>query len=235
MENTNKEKIEVKDNLLKELKEIEDKKNKIDETLKDLNSFSNKLKESLMQEEKNIEDKKNKILIQKEKLKNENELDLLTENNEKLEKYLALLSKQYELEIKYIQQYCDHKSKIEKISEKYSHINFTDILPLEKLYIDQLQKINKKSSILENSSNNIKVKESLEYKPPPPPPPNDEDKNTQKRNSISNIVNNPIIKQNKNDIRTNGSLQDHLKNALNTKYRALRNDDSEQEENSDFD
>ena len=188
-----------------------------------------------MQEEKNIEDKKNKILIQKEKLKNENELDLLTENNEKLEKYLALLSKQYELEIKYIQQYCDHKSKIEKISEKYSHINFTDILPLEKLYIDQLQKINKKSLILENSSNNIKVKESLEYKPPPPPPPNDEDKNTQKRNSISNIVNNPIIKQNKNDIRTNGSLQDHLKNALNTKYGALRNDDSEQEENSDFD
>ena len=61
------------------------------------------------------------------------------------------------------------------------------------------------------------------------------DQYIQKRNSISNIVNNPIIKQNKNDIRTNGSLQDHLKNALNTKYRALRNDDSEQEENSDFD
>ena len=46
------------------------------------------------------------------------------EKNKKLEEYINLLSKKYELEIKYIEQYCDHKSKIEKISEKYSFINY---------------------------------------------------------------------------------------------------------------
>ena len=82
------------------------------------------------------------MLKEKKKEKNQSELELLSENNEKMEKYLELLAKQYDLELKHIQQYCEHKSKIEKISEKYCHINVKGILSLDKLYQNELDKIN---------------------------------------------------------------------------------------------
>ena len=65
------------------------------------------------------------------KIKNENELNILTQQNEKMEKYIQLLAKQYELELQYIEQYCDYKSKVEKICEKYAHININNITSLK--------------------------------------------------------------------------------------------------------
>ena len=60
-----------------------------------------------------------------------------------------------------------------------------------------------------------------EEKSVPPPP-------AQRRHTIAAITKNETT-ENNNDMRINGSLQDHLKHALNTKYKALRNnqDDSD--------
>ena len=55
-----------------------------------------------------------------------------------------------------------------------------------------------------------------EEKPVPPPP-------AQRRHTIATITKNDTIENNINDMRINGSLQNHLKHALNTKYKALRN------------
>ena len=74
------------------------------------------------------------------------------------------------------------------------------------------------------SNSHVKIKEKQQnYKTQSPPPPPSEEP-IKRRNTISNIVKNPDIENSKNDIRQSGSLQDHLKQALNTKYKALRPD-----------
>ena len=87
--------------------------------------------------------------IEKEKIKNENELTILTQNNEKMEKYIQLLAKQYELELQYIEQYCDFKSKVEKLGEKYAHINISAITPLQESFSEQLNNDSTKSRLPE--------------------------------------------------------------------------------------
>ena len=61
---------------------------------------------------------------------------------------------------------------------------------------------------------------------------------TQHKPKVSAIVNNPNMNTNKNDIRKDGSLQNHLRNALNTKYKALKtneiDDDDKDSELSDM-
>ncbi len=155
-----------------------------------------------------------------------------------MEKYLELLGKQYELELKHIQQYCDHKSKIEKISEKYSHINFKEILSLEKLYHKDLYKLNnpttrnvvtKEKQPLEISCKLTETHKDMHVMKQP---------QTLNKPRVDSIVNNPNINSNKNDIRKDGSLQSHLRNALNTKYKALKtneiDDDDKDSEISDM-
>lgn len=211
---------EKKTSIFDEIKTLEEKKDKLNKSIYELNEFSVKLKDKLNEEDIEIETKTYKINIEKEKLKNENELDILTQDNEKLEKYLLLLAKQYELELKYIEQYCDHKSKVEKLCEKYAHVNFNEINSLREVFNKQL-----------NNNLSIPSKEQ-NIKPPQPPPPPLEDiietstVNTNKRrNTIATIIKNPNI--NNNDIRQGGNLQAHLKNALNTKYKALKPSDSD--------
>ena len=70
------------------------------------------------------------------------------QQNEKMEKYIQLLAKQYELELQYIEQYCDYKSKVEKIGEKYAHINI-NISPLKDLFSEQLNVSSKEKLIAE--------------------------------------------------------------------------------------
>ena len=215
--------------ILDEITDIEEKKNKIDIALKELNEFGIKLKGSLHCEERNIEEKKQNMLKVKKKEKNQSELELLSENNEKMEKYLELLAKQYDLELKHIQQYCEHKSKIEKISEKYCHINVKGILSLDKLYQNELDKINNK-----HTNNNVKNKRPLEISCQLTEP--HKDMNIMKQSQpphkpkVDSIVNNPNINSNKNDIRKDGSLQSHLRNALNTKYKSLKTNEIEDDD-----
>ena len=123
-----------------------------------------------------------------------------------MEKYIQLLSKQYELELQYIEQYCDYKSKVEKIGEKYAHININNITPLKDLFSEQL-------------NNNDEKKQPPKINIPKPVVKKDEIEESStptRRNTIAIVSeNNP----NKNDIRNTGNLQDHLKNALNKRFQ----------------
>ena len=65
----------------------------------------------------NNEIKTYKTIIEKEKMKNDNELNILSQQNEKMEKYLELLAKQNELELKYMEQYCEYKSQSKKYAK----------------------------------------------------------------------------------------------------------------------
>ena len=211
-----------KNTIFDEIKTLEEKKDKLNKSIYELNEFSIKIKDKLNEEDIEIETKTYKINIEKEKLKNDHELDILTQDNDKLEKYLLLLAKQYELELKYIEQYCDHKSKVEKLSEKYAHVNFNEINSLRDVFNKQLNN---------NFTIPSKEKEIKSPQPPQPPPPPIENNNhninpNKRRNTIATIVKNPNINNN-NDIRHGGDLQFHLKNALNTKYKALKPSESD--------
>ena len=220
---------EVK-NIHDELKEMEKEKNIIEENIQNLENLHINLKNKLINQEKKIDEQEHKIKLEQIKLKNQHQIDILLEKNKKLEKYLEIISKKYELEIKHIEQYCDHKSRIYKISEKYSYINFNEINELESSMNNESnqnftnfkneQKINSSKKEIEKNNDiyispqNKNVKSDI---PPPPPPPEPE-----KKVESSNISISSNIKSNKNDIRNNPSFQDQLKNAFNNKYKALR-------------
>ena len=197
---------EIKKNILDEMKKLDESKEQLNKNIGEINNFSNELKQKLGDEDVNIQNKLYELNIQKEKNKNENELNILTQHNEKMEKYIQLLSKQYELELQYIEQYCDYKSKVEKIGEKYAHININNITPLKDLFSEQL-------------NNNDEKKQPPKINIPKPVVKKDEIEESStptRRNTIANVSeNNP----NKNDIRNTGNLQDHLKNALNKRFQ----------------
>ena len=220
---------EVK-NIHDELKEMEKEKNIIEENIQNLENLHINLKNKLIGQEKKINEQEHKIKLEQIKLKNQHHIDVLLEKNKKLEKYLEILSKKYELEIKHIEQYCDHKSRIYKISEKYSYINFNEINELESSMNNeshlnnsnnkQESDLSKKKENIKNNNDNYISTEIKETKPnvPPPPPPPEPDKKVE----ASNISISSTIKSNKNDIRNNPSFQDQLKNAFDNKYKALR-------------
>ena len=137
---------EIKKNILDEMKKLDESKEQLNKNIGEINNFSNELKQKLGDEDVNIQNKLYELNIQKEKNKNENELNILTQHNEKMEKYIQLLSKQYELELQYIEQYCDYKSKVEKIGEKYAHININNITPLKDLFSEQLNNNDEKNN-----------------------------------------------------------------------------------------
>lgn len=197
---------EIKKNILDEMKKLDESKEQLNKNIGEINNFSNELKQKLGDEDVNIQNKLYELNIQKEKNKNENELNILTQHNEKMEKYIQLLSKQYELELQYIEQYCDYKSKVEKIGEKYAHINISNITPLKDLFSEQLNNNDEKKQAPKiNIPKTIVKKDEIEESSTPT-----------RRNTIANVSeNNP----NKNDIRNTGNLQDHLKNALNIRFQ----------------
>ena len=159
--------MENNKNIFNEIKELEEKKNQISKSINELNDFSTKLQDKLSEENIHIEDKLHQFRITKDKLKNDGEIKILEQENDKLEQFLQLLGKKYELELRYIEQYCDHKSKIEKLNEKYSHLNFNEILALKDLFNEQFNP---------TSNSHIKIKEREQnYKTPSPPPPPSEE------------------------------------------------------------
>lgn len=212
--------------LLNEIKKLETKREKLNEGIEEIDVFSMKLKEKINEEDMNNEIKTYKTIIEKEKIKNDNELNILSQQNEKMEKYLELLAKQNELELKYMEQYCEYKSRVEKICEKYAHINFNEIPQLRDLFYKQLNESNTGSvypknvnkpldkivdSIVSNTSEKLVNAEPI----------------VQRRHTISEVVKNPEINENKNDIRQSGSLHDQLRHAFNTQFKSLRENDEE--------
>ena len=93
----------------------------------------------------------------------------MSQDNDKYEKYIQLLSKKYELELQYIEQYCEYKSKIEKIGEKYVHIDIKNITSLQDLFMNHLNKNfvpeKTKKEIKENKEVSKKLQEQLTTEP----------------------------------------------------------------------
>ena len=220
------EKKEESIDLLNEIKKLENKREKLNEGIEEIDVFSNKLKDKINEEDINNETKTYKIIIEKEKMKNENELNILSQQNDKMEKYLELLSKQNELELKYMEQYCEYKSRVEKICEKYAHINFNEIPQLRDLFYKQLyesntgsvstKNINKPLDNIVDSVISHTSEKSVNAEPI-----------VQRRHTISEVVKNPEINENKNDIRQSGSLHDQLRHAFKTQFKSLRENDEE--------
>ena len=118
------------------------------------------------------------------------------------------------------------------MSEKYSHINFNDMLSLRFIvrFLNQiLYQILTINTNLVNTNHvntshvNSKIENDTKQSMPPPPPPPLET-TIKRRNTISTIVKNPDITNSVNDVIQNGSLQDQLKHAFSTRYKALRPD-----------
>jgi hypothetical protein len=155
-------------------KELEDFKKKKDDVFKNinlLNNLSESLVTSITEEESKIIQKKNKEIIENEKKKTANELELLGLENSKMESYLDILSKKQELEMKYLEQMCDQHAKIHKLGEKYSFLDVESFIPYESHFTNQLvdaKKDYKKNAHLKKGTN--ENAENAEQKPIPPPP-----------------------------------------------------------------
>lgn len=167
-------------------------------------SKNEETKSGELDEKNNLEENVNENISE-----NEKELTTLTQNNDKMEKYIQLLAKQYELELQYIEQYCDFKSKVEKLGEKYAHINISTITPLQESFNEQLNyKLPTSKPISIISPNNDVNEQNIHVTSP------------KRRNTIATVAeNNPV----KDDIRNSGNLQDHLKDALNKRFQSVMN------------
>lgn len=125
--------------LLTEIASFQQRKDDVLKNIGLLNNLSEKLTLTLHEEERKLHDNKIKDVIDFKKTQSDNELQLLSIENKKLEDYLEILSKKQELEIKYIEQLCEQKSRVEKIGEKYPHIEIKELYNYEDYYNRQLQ------------------------------------------------------------------------------------------------
>jgi hypothetical protein len=109
-------------------------------------------------------------------------------------------------------------------SKKYAHINFNEIPQLRDLFYKQLNESN--TNIMPSNNVNVQTNEIVNpiVSPQSFKPLNDESR-AQRRHTISEIVKNPEMNENKNDIRQSGSLNDQLRHAFKNQFKSLRNDD----------
>ena len=157
--------------LAKELDEFKKKKEDVFKNINLLNNLSESLVTSITEEESKIIQKKNKEVIENEKKKTANELELLGLENSKMESYLDILAKKQELEMKYLEQMCDQHAKIHKLGEKYSFLDVESFIPYESHFTNQLfdaKKDYKKTKNLKKGTN--ENADTSEQKPAPPPP-----------------------------------------------------------------
>ena len=156
--------------LAKELDEFKKKKEDVFKNINLLNNLSESLVTSITEEESKIIQKKNKEVIENEKKKTANELELLGLENSKMESYLEILAKKQELEMKYLEQMCDQHAKIHKLGEKYSFLDVESFIPYESHFTNQLfdaKKDYKKTKNLKKGTN--ENADTSEQKPAPPP------------------------------------------------------------------
>jgi len=173
--------------ILTELDSFYKKKEDVLKNISLLNNLSDKLTISLQDEERKIYNDKIKEILEHKKTKSANEIELLNLENTKMENYLAFLSKKHELELKYLEQMCEQRSRIEKISDKYSHIDIRNFQPYEDIYKTELksgriqsQQIQQHQQIIDNtiSSNTSQMQQqpsqqtqqTQQSQPQQPPP-----------------------------------------------------------------
>ena len=124
--------------LMNEITQFQQKKEDVMKNINLLNSFSEKLTLSIQEEEKKIGDVKNKeILVSKQKTA-DHELELLGIENKKMESYMEVLAKKQELELRYLEQICEQRSRVEKLNDKYPHIDIKNFCAYEEYYYGEL-------------------------------------------------------------------------------------------------
>jgi hypothetical protein len=129
----------MEQSILTELDSFYKKKDDVLKNISLLNNLSDKLTISIQDEERKIYNDKIKEILEHKKTKSANEIELLNLENTKMENYLEFLSKKHELELKYLEQMCEQKSRVEKIGEKYSHIDIRNFQPYEDIYKSELK------------------------------------------------------------------------------------------------
>jgi len=139
--------------LLNDIASFHHKKDDILKNIGLLNNLSEKLTLTIHDEERKMHDNKIKDVIDSKKTQTENELQLLTIENKKMEDYLEILSRKQELEIKYLEHLCEQRSRVEKMGEKYPHIEIKEFTNYEDYYNKQLQTT--KSKIKKKKRQNI--------------------------------------------------------------------------------
>jgi len=222
---------EPSNNIISEIESFNKKKDDVFNNISLLNNLSQSLTASIQEEEKKLYNAKIKELVHHKEVKSQNEIELLKIENNKMEFYLSFLSKKHELELRYLEEMCEHKSRIEKLGDKYSHIDLNKFTSYGNVYKEE-------------------IRHTREVPPPPPPPPSSFNTvpsplTTVKSDSETKTVASKVFPQAKNDSNNRPqfptrreSLQDHLEHALNTKFSSVLNDTTNNynpSDNSDFD
>jgi len=241
----------MEQSILTELESFYKKKEDVLKNISLLNNLSDKLTISLQDEERRIYNDKIKEILEHKKTKSANEIELLNLENTKMENYLAFLSKKHELELKYLEQMCEQKSRIEKISDKYSHIDIRNFKPYEDIYKTELRSTKTQSQQPNVDDNNVinsnaqqqpqqpppQVSRQSQQQPPPQPPSHprlpfaSEIQNQDTLNALKNIKSDSAPTRRSS---IGNSLQDHLETALNTKFAsAIQGQNNFRHEDSD--
>ena len=177
--------------LAQELEEFKKKKEDVFKNIHLLNNLSETLVTSITEEEAKIIQKKNKEIIESEKKKTANELELLGLENSKMESYLAILAKKQELEMRYLEQMCDQHARIYKLGEKYSYLDVNEFMSYDTHYQQQLvttkkavqkQKSHLKKDTMLSDDTEHPQKEPATEKATPPPPPKTDNNSTPQNN-----------------------------------------------------
>ena len=143
--------------ITQELEEFQKKKDDIFKNMGMLNNLSEKLAYNIYQEEKRIEELQSKELVENKKKQADNEIQLLEIENTKMEKYLEILNRKHELELQFIEKICEQKAKVEKLGDKYPHIDIRSVSACDSQYYNELKNI--------SSQHTKHIKEHKEHGP----------------------------------------------------------------------
>lgn len=125
----------------KEIEEFQKKKEDIFKNMGMLNNLSEKLSHSIHEEEKRIEELQSKELVENKKKQADNEIQLLEIENSKMERYLEILQRKHDLELQFIEKICEQKAKIEKLGDKYPHIDIRGVHGCDDYYYTEVKNI----------------------------------------------------------------------------------------------
>ena len=131
--------------LTTELYEFKQKKEDVMKNIELLNGLSDKLTISIQNEEKKAGDTKIRDIIETKKKQSAHELEFLQLDNLKMEGYLEVLVKKQELEFRYLNQLCEQRAKIDKLSEKYPHIDINSYYTYDEYYRTQISGVKRKT------------------------------------------------------------------------------------------
>ena len=141
----------------KELEEFQKKKEDIFKNMGMLNNLSEKLSHNIHEEEKRIEDLQSKEIVENKKKQADNEIQLLEIENSKMERYLEILQKKHDLELQFIEKICEQNAKVEKLGDKYPHIDIKGVHNCDDYYYTEVKNI--------TASNRTRSKEGANHTP----------------------------------------------------------------------